>query len=385
MERDIIPVGVKDLSIDLFEGQYAVPKGMKYNSYLIKDEKTAVFDTVERGFAGEWLFNLESALGGAKPDYLIVQHMEPDHSGSISAFAERWPEAVVVASAKAFSMMKAFYGDEYAARRLVVKEGDVLPLGKHSLRFIGAPMVHWPEVLMTLDETTGTLFSADAFGRFGADGETDGEYVFDEARRYYFGIVGKYGTQVRSALKKLEGAAVNAICPTHGNVIEDGLGQWLKLYSAWADYAPETDGVLIAYTSVYGNTKAAAELLAELLKERCCENVVLTDLARSDVSRAVADAFRFDKLVLASTTYNNEVFPPMRTFISELTERNFQKRTVGIIENGSWAPQAAKVMKAMLEKSKDMVFAEPTVTITSSLGEGNRAQLTALADALCGR
>ena len=383
MDRDIIPVGVKDYKIDLFEGQYSVPEGMAYNSYLIKDEKTAVMDTVERGFAGEWLANVESALGGAKPDYLIVQHMEPDHSGSIAAFAERWPEAVVVASAKAFAMMKAFYGDEYLERRLIVKEGDVLPLGKHVLRFIGAPMVHWPEVLMTLDEATGTLFSADAFGRFGADGDTDGEYVLDEARRYYFGIVGKYGTQVKAVLKKLEGAGVNTICPTHGNVIEDGLGDWLRLYTTWADYAPETDGVLIAYTSVYGNTRAAAELLAELLKERGCANVVLTDLARSDLSRAVADAFRFGKLALASTTYNNEVFPAMRRFISELTERNFQKRAVGIIENGSWAPQAAKVMKAMLEKSRDIVFAEPTVTVTSSLGDESRAQLAALADALC--
>lgn len=385
MDRDIIPVGVKDFQIDLFEGQYAVPKGMAYNSYLIKDEKTAVVDTVERGFAGEWLTNVERALGGAKPDYLIVQHMEPDHSGSIAAFAERWPEATVVSSAKAFSMMKAFYGDEYAERRLVVKEGDVLALGNHSLRFIGAPMVHWPEVLFSLDETTGTLFSADAFGRFGADAETSGPDVMAEAKRYYFGIVGKYGTQVKAVLKKLEGAAVNTICPTHGNVIEDGLDKWLEAYSKWADYAPDCDGALIAYTSVYGNTKAAAELLAELMRERGCPQVSVMDLARSDVSEAVAAAFSFGTLVLASTTYNNEVFPAMRRFISELTERNFQKRTVGIIENGSWAPQAAKVMKAMLEKSKDIVFAEPTVTIASSLGDAGRAQLTALADALCAK
>ena len=383
MKRDIVNVGVQDLDIRLFEGQFSTPKGMAYNSYLIKDEKTAVMDSVERGFAEEWLGNIDRALDGAKPDYLVVQHMEPDHSGSIADFMARYPEAVIVSSAKAFSMMQAFYGNEWPERRTVVKEGDALSLGKRALRFIAAPMVHWPEVLMTLDEATGTLFSADAFGRFGV-GDGDGEAcVMAEARRYYFGIVGKFGAQVRNVLKKLAGAEINAICPLHGNVLEGDLSPWLNAYAAWADYAPESDGVAIAFTSVYGNTRKAVELLASMLAERGCPNVVVTDLTDSDQSRAVAEAFRFGKLVLASTTYNGEVFPAMRGFIAELTERNYQKRTVALVENGSWAPMAAKTMQALLENSREITFAEPVVKITSALSDESLAQLAELADALC--
>ena len=381
LSEDIVRVGVQDRDIRLFEGQFSTPEGMAYNSYLIRDGKTAVMDSVERGFAEAWLENIDRALGGAKPDYLIVQHMEPDHSGSIAAFMARYPEAGIVSSAKAFTMMQAFYGEEWPERRTVVKEGDTLALGKHTLRFIAAPMVHWPEVLMTLDEATGTLFSADAFGRFGA-GE-GGASVMDEARRYYFGIVGKFGAQVKNVLKKLAGAQVNVICPLHGTVLEGDLAPWLEAYAAWADYAPGSAGVAIAFTSVYGNTKKAVELLASMLAERGCPKVSVADLTDPDQSRAVAEAFRYDRLVLASTTYNGEVFPAMRSFITKLTERNFQKRTVAFIENGSWAPMAAKTMKALLEGGKELVFAEPTVKITSALSDESRAQLAELADALC--
>lgn len=383
MNGDIVGVGVQDLDIRLFEGQFFTPKGMAYNSYLIKDEKIAVMDSVERSFAAAWLDNIDRALGGAKPDYLIVQHMEPDHSGSIADFMARWPDAVIVSSAKAFSMMRAFYGDEWPERRTVVKEGDALSLGKHTLRFIAAPMVHWPEVLMTLDEASGTLFSADAFGRFGA-GDGEGEaYVMAEARRYYFGIVGKFGAQVKNVLKKLSDAEINSICPLHGTVLEGDLSPWLNAYTAWADYAPESEGVVIAFTSVYGNTRKAVELLASMLAERGCPKVVVTELTDSDQSRAVAEAFRFGKLVLASTTYNGEVFPAMRGFITKLTERGYQKRTVALIENGSWAPMAAKTMKALLEGGRELTFAEPVVKIMSALSEESRAQLGQLADALC--
>ncbi|MCR5648260.1 MAG: MBL fold metallo-hydrolase [Oscillospiraceae bacterium] len=383
MNGDIVGVGVQDLDIRLFEGQFFTPKGMAYNSYLIKDKKTAVMDSVERSFAGAWLENIDRALGGAKPDYLIVQHMEPDHSGSIADFMARYPQAVIVSSVKAFSMMQAFYGSEWPERRVLVKEGDALSLGKHALRFIAAPMVHWPEVLMTLDETTGTLFSADAFGRFGAgEGESDA-CVMSEARRYYFGIVGKFGAQVRNVLKKLSGAEINVICPLHGTVLEGDLSPWLNAYSTWADYAPESEGVAIAFTSVYGNTRKAVELLASMLAERGCPKTVVTDLTDADQSRAVAEAFRFGKLVLASTTYNGEVFPAMRSFIEKLAERNYQKRTVALIENGSWAPMAAKTMKALLEGGRELAFAEPTVRIMSALSDDSRAQLEQLADALC--
>ncbi len=383
MDQNIVSVGVQDLDIRLFEGQFFTPKGMAYNSYLIKDEKTAVMDSVERSFAGAWLENIDRALGGAKPDYLIVQHMEPDHSGSIADFMARYPQAVIVSSAKAFSMMQAFYGSEWPERRVLVKEGDALSLGKHSLRFIAAPMVHWPEVLMTLDETTGTLFSADAFGRFGAgEGESDA-CVMSEARRYYFGIVGKFGAQVRNVLKKLSGSKINVICPLHGTVLEGDLSPWLNAYSTWADYAPESEGVAIAFTSVYGNTRKAVELLASMLAERGCPKTVVTDLTDADQSRAVAEAFRFGKLVLASTTYNGEVFPAMRSFIEKLAERNYQKRTVALIENGSWAPMAAKTMHKMLDGCKNLTFTDTTVKITSALNDESKQQIEDLANELC--
>lgn len=378
--KDIKYIGVNDHDIDLFEGQYAVPAGMAYNSYVIKDEKIAVMDTVDAHFGEQWLANLRDALNGRAPDYLVVQHMEPDHSANIAAFAQAYPDATIVASAKAFTMMKNFFGTDYAERRTVVGDGDTLPLGKHTLTFVTAPMVHWPEVIVTYDSRDKVLFSADGFGKFGAL-DTEEDWAC-EARRYYFGIVGKYGAQVQALLRKASALDIAMICPLHGPVLTENLGYYLGLYNTWSSYTPENCGVLIAYTSVYGNTKAAAELLAERLRERGCEKVVLTDLARSDMAEAVEDAFRYDRLVLATTTYNAELFPFMREFISELTERGYRGRKVGLVENGSWAPMAAKVMRGMLEGCKDFTFTDTTVRILSALSEESRAAIDAMADEL---
>lgn len=378
--KDIIYIGVNDHDIDLFEGQYAVPAGMAYNSYVIKDEKIAVMDTVDAHFGEQWLANLRDALDGRAPDYLVVQHMEPDHSANIAAFAQAYPDATIVASAKAFTMMKNFFGTDYAERRTVVGDGDTLPLGEHTLTFVTAPMVHWPEVIVTYDNRDKVLFSADGFGKFGAL-DTEEDWAC-EARRYYFGIVGKYGAQVQALLRKASALDIAVICPLHGPVLTENLGYYLGLYNTWSSYTPESCGVLIAYTSVYGNTKTAAELLAERLRERGCEKVVLTDLARSDTAEAVEDAFRYDRLVLATTTYNAELFPFMREFISELTERGYRGRKVGLVENGSWAPMAAKVMRGMLEGCKDITFTDTTVRILSALSEESRAAIDAMADEL---
>lgn len=378
--KDIIYIGVNDHDIDLFEGQYAVPAGMAYNSYVIKDEKIAVMDTVDAHFGEQWLANLRDALDGRAPDYLVVQHMEPDHSANIAAFAQAYPDATIVASAKAFTMMKNFFGTDYAERRTVVGDGDTLPLGEHTLTFVTAPMVHWPEVIVTYDSCDKVLFSADGFGKFGAL-DTEEDWAC-EARRYYFGIVGKYGAQVQALLRKASALDIAVICPLHGPILTENLGYYLDLYNTWSSYTPESCGVLIAYTSVYGNTKAAAELLAERLSERGCEKVVLTDLARSDMAEAVEDAFRYDRLVLATTTYNAELFPFMREFISELTERGYRGRKVGLVENGSWAPMAAKVMRGMLEGCKDITFTDATVRILSALSEESRAAIDAMADEL---
>lgn len=378
--KDIKYIGVNDHDIDLFEGQYAVPAGMAYNSYVIKDEKIAVMDTVDAHFGEQWLANLRDALDGRAPDYLVVQHMEPDHSANIAAFAKAYPDATIVASAKAFTMMKNFFGTDYAERRTVVGDGDTLPLGKHTLTFVTAPMVHWPEVIVTYDSRDKVLFSADGFGKFGAL-DTEEDWAC-EARRYYFGIVGKYGAQVQALLRKASALDIAVICPLHGPVLTENLGYYLGLYNTWSSYTPENCGVLIAYTSVYGNTKAAAELLAERLSERGCEKVVLTDLARSDMAEAVEDAFRYDRLVLATTTYNAELFPFMREFISELTERGYRGRKVGLVENGSWAPMAAKIMRGMLEGCKDITFTDTTVRILSALSEESRAAIDAMADEL---
>ena len=378
--KDIKYIGVNDHDIDLFEGQYAVPAGMAYNSYVIKDEKIAVMDTVDAHFGEQWLANLRNALDGRAPDYLVVQHMEPDHSANIAAFAKAFPDATIVASAKAFTMMKNFFGTDYAERRTVVGDGDTLPLGEHTLTFVTAPMVHWPEVIVTYDSCDKVLFSADGFGKFGAL-DTEEDWAC-EARRYYFGIVGKYGAQVQALLRKASALDIAVICPLHGPVLTENLGYYLGLYNTWSSYTPESCGVLIAYTSVYGNTKAAAELLAERLSERGCEKVVLTDLARSDMAEAVEDAFRYDRLVLATTTYNAELFPFMREFISELTERGYRGRKVGLVENGSWAPMAAKVMRGMLEGCKDITFTDTTVRILSALSEESRAAIDAMADEL---
>lgn len=378
--KDIKYIGVNDHDIDLFEGQYAVPAGMAYNSYVIKDEKIAVMDTVDAHFGEQWLANLRDALDGRAPDYLVVQHMEPDHSANIAAFAQAYPDATIVASAKAFTMMKNFFGTDYAERRTVVGDGDTLPLGEHTLTFVTAPMVHWPEVIVTYDSRDKVLFSADGFGKFGAL-DTEEDWAC-EARRYYFGIVGKYGAQVQALLRKASALDIAVICPLHGPVLTENLGYYLGLYNTWSSYTPESCGVLIAYTSVYGNTKAAAELLAERLRERGCEKVVLTDLARSDIAEAVEDAFRYDRLVLATTTYNAELFPFMREFISELTERGYRGRKVGLVENGSWAPMAAKVMRGMLEGCKDITFTDTTVRILSTLSEESRAAIDAMADEL---
>lgn len=379
--NDIRYIGVNDHKIDLFEGQYDVPNGMAYNSYVILDEKIAVMDTVDRNFTHEWLDNLAAVLADKKPDYLVVQHMEPDHSANIANFMNLYPDAKIVSSVKAFQMMQNFFGTDYADRRVVVKEGDTLSLGKHTLNFVGAPMVHWPEVLMTYDSTDKVLFSADGFGKFGAL-DVDEDWAC-EARRYYFGIVGKYGAQVQGVLKKAAALDIQVICPLHGPVLTENLGYYIGLYDTWSSYEVESEGIAVFYTSVYGNTKRAVEKLAEALKRNGCPKVVVNDLARADMAECVEDAFRYGKIVLATTTYNAEIFPFMRTFIEELTERNFSKRVVGLIENGSWAPQAVKVMKKMLEGCKNLTFAENTVHIKSALNDESNAQLQALADELC--
>ncbi|MBR2293578.1 MAG: flavin reductase [Clostridia bacterium] len=379
--NDIKYIGVNDHRIDLFEGQYVVPNGMAYNSYAILDEKIAIMDTVDASFTHEWLDNIQNALGNRLPDYLIVQHMEPDHSANIANFVKAYPTATVVSSAKAFAMMKNFFGTDFADRRIVVGEGDTLSLGKHELTFVSAPMVHWPEVIVTYDSTDKVLFSADGFGKFGAlDVKEDWAC---EARRYYIGIVGKYGAQVQNLLKKAAGLDIRIICPLHGPVLTENLGYYLNLYNTWSSYQPEEEGVVIAYTSVYGNTKKAVLQLAEKLKANGCPKVVVNDLARCDMAEAVEDAFRYSKLVLATTTYNAEIFPFMRTFINHLTERNFSNRTVGLIENGSWAPLAAKVMRGMLESCKNLTFTDTTVKILSALNEDSAEQLNRLAEELC--
>ena len=378
ISNDIAYIGVNDREIDLFEGQYAVPNGMAYNSYVILDEKIAVFDTVDKNFGTQWLKNLDEALGGKTPDYLIVQHMEPDHSANIFLFAEKYPDAKIVANDKAFVMMSQFFDFDLGDRKMSVKNGESLSLGKHELTFVFAPMVHWPEVMMTYDSTDKVLFSADAFGKFGAL-DTDEDWAC-EARRYYFGIVGKYGAQVQAVLKKAAELDIKTICPLHGPVLSENLGYYLDLYNTWSSYGVESDGVVIAYTSVYGNTKAAAELLAQKLKEKGCPKVAVNDLARCDMAEAVEDAFRYGKIVLATTTYNADVFPFMREFINELTERNFQNRFVGIIENGSWAPMAAKVIKKMLENSKNITFADTVVTVKSAMKQNTADDIERLAD-----
>lgn len=374
--NDIKYIGVDDHDIDLFEGQYIVPNGMAYNSYAVVDDKIAVFDTVDARFGDKWLANLDGALGGRKPDYLVVQHMEPDHSANIKVFADKFPEAKIVASKPAFQMMKQFFGTDFAERQVVVGEGSKLELGKHTLNFVTAPMVHWPEVIMTYDSTDKVLFSADAFGKFGAR-DTDEDWAC-EARRYYFGIVGKYGVQVQAVLKKAAALDIQKILPLHGPLLTENLDYYLNLYNTWSSYGVESEGVVIAYTSVYGHTKAAAELLAAKLEEKGCPKVAVTDLARDDMAEAVEDAFRYGKLVLATTTYNMDIFPFMREFIEHLTERNYQNRTIAIIENGTWSPNAAKVIKGMFENSKNIEIAD-TITIKSALTAENEAQIDALA------
>lgn len=382
ISRDIKYIGVNDHRGELFEGQYVVPNGMAYNSYVILDDKIAVMDTVDVNFTQEWLTKLELVLCGRKPDYLVVQHMEPDHSASMAVFMEQYPEAVVVASAKAFSMMKNFFGKDYAERRVVVADGSILSLGKHELTFFTAMMVHWPEVIVTYDAKDKVLFSADAFGKFGAL-DVEDDWV-SEARRYYIGIVGRYGQQVQSLLQKVASCDIQKICPLHGPVLSENLGYYMGLYQTWAAYEPEKSGVVIAYATIYGNTRKAAELLAEKLREKGCE-VVVHDLARCDMHKAVADAFCYDRLVLASSTYNADVFPFMKTFIQHLTERQFQNRKVGLIENGSWAPLSSRVMRKMLETSKNLTFADTTVKIFSAVKEENVAEIEALAEELVGK
>ena len=377
--KDIRYIGVNDHEIDLFEGMYIVPEGMAYNSYVILDEKVAVMDTADRHFVQEWMGNLDATLEGRKPDYLIVQHMEPDHSSGIAAFMDAYPEAKVVATAKAFTMMKNFTGTDYSGRGIVAKEGDKLELGCHTLTFVTAPMVHWPEVMFTYDSTDKVLFSADAFGKFGALDAEDEEGWACEARRYYFGIVGKYGAQVQAVLKKAAALDIQIICPLHGPVLDENLGYYLDLYNTWSSYGVETEGVAVFYTSVYGHTKEAAEYLEKKLQELGCPKVAVSDLARDDMAEAVEDAFRYGKIVLATTTYNADIFPCMKEFIEHLTERNFQNRKIGFIENGSWAPTAAKVMKGMLEGCKNTSFAETEVKILSAMTEENKAQIDQLA------
>lgn len=381
ISNDIKYIGVNDHEIDLFEGQYAVPNGMAYNSYAILDEKIAVMDSVDANFTEEWLSNIRKAIGNRTPDYLIVQHMEPDHSANIANFMQEYANAKIVASAKAFVMMKQFFGTDFPEQKIVVGEGDKLSLGKHELTFVTAPMVHWPEVIVTYDSTDKVLFSADGFGKFGAlDVEEDWAC---EARRYYFGIVGKYGAPVQTLLKKAAALDIQTICPLHGPVLTENLGYYLDLYNTWSGYQPEDDGVVIAYTSIYGNTKKAVEALAESLRAKGCPKVVINDLARCDMAEAVEDAFRYSKLVLATTTYNGDIFPFMKEFINHLTERGYSNRQVAFVENGSWAPVAAKVMKRMLEGSKNLVLAENEVKIMSALNEESTAQVEALAQELC--
>ena len=377
--KDIRYIGVNDHQIDLFEGMYVVPEGMAYNSYVILDEKAAVMDTADRHFVGEWMENLKAALAGRKPDYLVVHHMEPDHSSGIAAFAEAYPEAKIVATAKAFTMMKNFTGTDYTGRGIAVKEGDTLELGSHTLHVVTAPMVHWPEVMMTYDSTDKVLFSADAFGKFGALDAEDEEGWACEARRYYFGIVGKYGPQVQAVLKKAAALDIRIICPLHGPVLNEDLPYYLDLYNTWSSYGVETEGVAVFYTSVYGNTKKAVEILEKKLQEKGCPKIAVTDLARDDMAEAVEDAFRYGRIILATTTYNADIFPFMKEFIEHLTERNFQNRKIGLMENGSWAPTAAKVMKGMLEGCKNTTFTDTTVKILSAVNAESEAQIDQLA------
>ncbi len=379
--NDIYYIGVNDHNIDLFEGQYVVPNGMAYNSYIILDEKIAVFDTVDGNFGDEWLGKISEVLGDHSPDYLIVQHMEPDHSANIEKFVKKYPDAVIVGNAKTFTMISNFFEElDIGDKKLTVKDGEKISLGKHELTFVFAPMVHWPEVMFTYDSSDKVLFSADAFGKFGAL-DTEEDWAC-EARRYYFGIVGKYGAQVQAVLKKAAALDISVICPLHGPVLSEDLPYYLGLYNTWSSYGVESEGVFIAYTSVYGNTKKAAELLAQKLNEKGCPKTVIADLAREDMAEAVEDAFRYGKIVLATTTYNADIFPFMKRFICELTERNYQNRTIGIIENGSWASTAAKVIKGMFEKSKNITFAENVVSIKSAVKQDNIAQIEALADEL---
>ncbi len=379
VSNDIIYVGVNDHDIDLFEGQYEVPLGMAYNSYLIKDDKIAVMDSVDERFGDEWLGNIKEAAGGANVDYLVVQHMEPDHSANITLFMDAYPNATVVASSKAFTMLKNFYDNDYEDRRIVVGEGDTLELGKHELSFITAPMVHWPEVIMTYDKADKVLFTADGFGKFGANDVVDPEGWACEARRYYFGIVGKYGAQVQAVLKKAANLDIEVICPLHGPIINDNLEYYIDTYNTWSSYGVETKGVAIVYTSVYGHTKQAALELEESLKAKGCPRVVVVDLAREDMFETVEDAFRHDTLILATTTYNADIFPFMKTFIYHLLERGYKKRTIGFIENGSWAPAAAKVMRKLLDEAKEIDFLENTVSIKSALNDDSREQIDKLA------
>lgn len=380
--KDIQYVGVNDHDIDLFEGQFELERGMAYNSYVILDEKIAVMDSVDVNFSKEWLSNIKEVLGSKKPDYLIVQHMEPDHSANITLLTSEYPDMVVVSSMQAFTMMKQFYGNDYADRRMVVKEGSTLELGKHTLQFIGAPMVHWPEVLMTYDTCDKVLFSADGFGKFGANDIEDPEGWACEARRYYFGIVGKYGVQVQNVLKKASNLDISIIAPLHGPVLDENLGYYLDLYNTWSSYGVESEGVMIAYSSVYGHTQEACKELKRVLEEKGCPKVALNDLAREDMHETIEDAFRYGKIVLASVTYNATMFPHMKTFIDNLTERNYQNRTIGFIENGSWAPTAAKAMKKEFENSKNISFTNTTVTIRGAMNGANKAQIEALADEL---
>lgn len=379
--QDIKYVGVNDHAIDLFEGQYVVKNGMSYNSYVIIDEKIAVLDTVDAAFKHEWLDNIAEVLEGRKPDYLIIQHMEPDHSANIGSFVEVYPEAKIVSSDKAFGMMRQFFGNDYTEKQVIIAEGSTLELGRHTLSFVGAPMVHWPEVMVTYDAYDKVLFSADGFGKFGAL-DVDEPWA-DEARRYYIGIVGKYGMQVQKLLKKAAGLDIEKICPLHGTVLDKNLGYYLNLYNTWSTYDVEEEGIVIAYTSVYGNTKKAVELLTDKLRAKGCPKVTVYDLARCDMSQAVSDAFRYGKLVLATTTYNADIFPYMRTFIDALTERGFRNRTIAFVENGSWSPLAAKLMRQMFEKSKNITFAENIVHIRSALDENSSKELEAVSDELC--
>ena len=379
--NDIRYIGVIDRQVDLFEGQYVVPNGMSYNSYAIMDEKIAIMDTVDKNFTHQWLDNIQKTLGERKPDYLVVQHMEPDHAANIANFMKVYPQTTVVSSSKAFVMMKNFFGDDFADRRIVVGEGDTLSLGKHTLAFVAAPMVHWPEVIVTYDVYDKVLFSADGFGKFGAY-DADEPWA-DEARRYFIGIVGKYGAQVQALLKKAATLDIQMICPLHGPVLKENLGYYINLYDIWSSYSVEDEGIVIAYTSIYGNTKVAVDLLAQKLKEKGCPKVVVYDLARCDMAQAVSDAFRYEKLVLATTTYNADVFPFMKTFINKLTERSFQNRTVALMENGSWAPLAAKVMRNMLSESKNLTFTDTTVRIMSALSAESKEQIEVLAQELC--